>query len=102
MLVYQSISAKTLPIPGRTMALPPTTRDPSAPWKRPEMMRASLGPQVTIPMLRHILMPDCHLCLVSKSKHRIITYYACSDTEYTRLLSLVRAAEEAEELSCVR
>ena len=84
---------KASQIPGRTMALPPTTRDPSAPWKRPEMMRASLGPQVTIPMLRHILMPDCHLCLVSK--RRIITYYA-------RLLSLVRAAEEAEELSCVR
>ena len=94
------MSAKASKIPGRTMALPPTTRDPSAPWKRPEMMRASLGPQVTIPMLRHILMPDCHLCLVSKL--RIISYYACSDTEYTRLLSLVRAAEEAEELSCVR
>ena len=82
------------------MALPPTTRFPSAPWNRPEMMSASLGPQVTIPMLRHILIPGCHLCLVSRQ--RIITYYACSDTEYTRLLSLVRAAEEAEELWSVR
>ena len=43
-------------VPGNTMALPPTTRVPSVLWKRPEMMRASFGPQVTIPILRHMTL----------------------------------------------